>query len=277
MYDQSGNRPDTISLHYDEAHQGNGAGSASNGAATVLATQHHPNPMDEPQALTPMELMQLALTKGTDIGQLEKLMLLQEKWEAREAKKSYHSAMNAFKADPPEILKNHKVAFGQTSYDHATLDHVCRQVTQGLSKHDISHRWKVEQKEGVIRVTCVLTHSMGHSEETTLESIPDNSGSKNSIQAIGSTVTYLERYSLLAATGLAASGQDNDGQGAQKFDKLQEYLDSMMTAPNLNVLETTFKAAFKEAAAQMNTKAMKTLVSAKDARKAQILKDEPAQ
>lgn len=40
---------------------------------------------------------------------------------------------------------------------------------------------------------------------------PDNSGSKNAIQAVGSTVTYLQRYTLLAATGLAAAGQDDDG------------------------------------------------------------------
>ena len=32
-----------------------------------------------------------------------------------------------------------------------------------------------------IAVTCVLTHEMGHSEETTLEALPDTSGSKNSI------------------------------------------------------------------------------------------------
>ena len=36
------------------------------------------------------------------------------------------------------------------------------------------------------------------------------SGSKNSIQAVGSTVTYLQRYTLLAVTGLAAKGQDSD-------------------------------------------------------------------
>ena len=49
-----------------------------------------------------------------------------------------------------------------------------------------------------------------------MQSLPDTSGSKNSIQAISSAVTYLQRYTLLAATGLSTSelgNLDNDGRG----------------------------------------------------------------
>jgi ERF superfamily len=125
-------------------------------------------------------------------------------------------------------------------------------------------------------VTCILTHQMGHSEETTLAGAPDNSGSKNSIQAIGSTVTYLERYTLLAATGLAAANGDNDGQGAPKWEKLQEYLDSIATAPNLTVLEQTYKAGFKEAMALQNTQAALMITNAKNERKQILQSEEPA-
>ena len=221
---------------------------------------------------TPMDLLKLAMNQNADIGKLEKLMELQLRWEANEAKKAFVAAMNAFKADPPEILKNHRVAYQQVAYSHATLDHVCDAVTEGLSKHGISHRWKVEQNQGIIKVTCILTHHLGHSEETTLEGAPDASGSKNAIQAIGSTVTYLERYSLLAATGLAAKNEDNDGQGAPAFEKLQEYLDSISTAPNLTVLQETFKAGFKEAMKAENTQAAALIAKAKDERKAILLK-----
>ena len=44
----------------------------------------------------------------------------------------------------------------------------------------------------------------------------------------------------------------------------------MSTAPNLNVLETTFKAAIKEAMAIKNTQAMLTLANAKDVRKKEL-------
>jgi hypothetical protein len=237
---------------------------------------HHPFP-GEPAAITPMELLQIAVNKDADIGKREKLMELQLRWEANEARKAFVAAMNEFKTDPPEILKNKIVSFGNTSYSYATLDNVCKQVTNGLSQHGISHRWRIEQTDALIRVTCVLTHDLGHSEETTLVAGADMSGSKNAIQGIGSAVTYLERYTLLAATGLAAANGDDDGHGTQAaWPKLQEFLDSMATSPNLKVLEETYKAGFKEAMAINNTDAMKRLAIAKDARKKAIQQEEQA-
>ena len=241
-------------------------------AIVVQPDPHHPFPGEE-QSITPMELMQLALSKGADIAQLEKLMDLQLRWEANVAKKAFVKAMNEFKAEAPEILKNKRVAYKDVAYNYATLDNVCEQIAPALSKHGISHRWRTEQSDGLIRVTCILTHELGHSEETSLCGGPDVTGSKNAIQAIGSAVKYLERYTLLAATGLEAGDGDNDGQGAPKWEKLQEYLDSMVTAPNLNVLDATFKAGFKEATALKNSAAMLALVSAKDARKKELAKE----
>ena len=239
----------------------------------VPADPHHPFPGEaiEPVAATPMRLIEIAITQNADVAKLEKLFELQLRWEANEAKKAFVAAMNAFKADPPEIIKNKLVAYGEgsraVSYKHATLDQVCDNVTEALSKHGISHRWKVEQADSLIRVTCVLTHQLGHSEETTLTAGADTSGSKNAIQAIGSAVTYLERYTLLAATGLAAANGDNDGQGAPQMETLQVHLDRMAEAQNLNTLDRAFKDAFKEAMELKNTQAMLTIVNAKDAKK----------
>src|SRR3546814_6903695 len=102
----------------------------------------------------------------------------------------------------------------RTEYEYATLDAVSAIISASLSEHGLSHRWEVQQLDGgAIRVTCILTHEMGHSERASLQAGADQSGSKNNIQAIGSTVTSLERYTLLAITGLAAKGQDNDTAG----------------------------------------------------------------
>lgn len=170
-------------------------------------------------ALTPMDMLQIAVDKGADIDQLTKLMDLQERWEANNAKKSFVDAMNAFKESPPELTKNKKVSFEKkdktrTEYKHATLDQVSQVIGKALSKHGIFHRWDTDQIDGgLIRVTCVLTHKNGHSESTALQGSPDASGGKNNIQAVGSTVTYLQRYTLLAATGMAVHDQDDDGNG----------------------------------------------------------------
>jgi hypothetical protein len=171
-------------------------------------------------AVTPMAMLQLAVEKGASVEQLERLMALQERYEANEAKKEFVAAMTRFKESPAIIEKKKTVDFanlkgGRTTYKHATLANVCDAIGPGLSSVGISHRWETEQAEGgQIKVTCVLTHSRGHSEKVWLQAGRDESGGKNSIQAVGSTVTYLQRYTLLAATGMAVADQrDDDGAG----------------------------------------------------------------
>lgn len=169
-------------------------------------------------ASSPAKVIEYAMKKGeVSIAQLEQLLTLKERHEANEAKKAYHQAMADFKADPPKIKKDKKVSFaaggGRTEYNHATLGNVTASINAGLSKCGLSASWTVQQVEKRIGVTTKITHKLGHSEETTLWAEADNSGSKNAIQQIGSTITYLERYGLLAMTGLATFDQDDDARG----------------------------------------------------------------
>ena len=161
----------------------------------------------------------VAVQKGYDPALIEKMMDLQERHEANEAKKAYVAAMAAFKANPPRIEKDKTVSYpagGKTvSYTHASLANVTKKINAGLSKHGLSASWETLQNEKEIKVTCTITHKQGHSESTSLTASPDISGSKNAIQAIGSTISYLERYTILALTGLATSDMDNDGGGPE--------------------------------------------------------------
>lgn len=161
----------------------------------------------------------LAIEQGASPETLEKLMALQERYEANEARKAYHVAMTKFKENPPEISKDGHVRYSVgnkvTEYKHATLANVTATINKALSEHGLSASWKTKQNDKGIEVACKITHILGHSESTSLEAGPDASGGKNSIQAIGSTVTYLERYTLLSLTGLATSEMDDDGQGSE--------------------------------------------------------------
>ena len=149
-----------------------------------------------------------------DVDKLEALLKVQMQWEANEAKKAYVVAMSAFKETPPEILKDKTVGYKDVKYSHASLHNVTSNINKALSEHGLTASWVTSQDNGSIRVTCKITHIMGHSEETCLSAPPDNTGSKNAIQAIGSTVTYLQRYTLLALTGLATYDQDDDGKAS---------------------------------------------------------------
>ena len=170
----------------------------------------------EPTSLTPMTLINMAVSQGADTDKLKQLMDLQERWEANEARKAYVQAISAFKADPPSIYKTKLVAFGNTRYKHAMIGDVNAVIIDCLTKHGLSHRWEVDQSNG-ITVSCIITHALGHSEMTKMTAPADTSGQKNSIQAIASTVTYLQRYTLLAATGITTMDMpDDDGKGGVK-------------------------------------------------------------
>jgi len=165
---------------------------------------------------SPASMMIAAISKGMDLEKLEKFMELQERWEKNEAKKAYTEAMAAFKKSPPKIGKDRHVKFqtakGTTEYDHASLANVTEKINAALGEQGLSAAWITIQTGKEITVTCTITHKMGHSESTSLTAAPDDSGSKNAIQAIGSTISYLQRYTILALTGLATADMDDNGK-----------------------------------------------------------------
>ena len=185
-------------------------------AVTTVEQRAVAAPQNTQVAVGPMANAIAALQAGMTIESLRGIMDLQKEWEANEARKSYVADMAAFKLNPPEIYKTKLVAFSGTEYMHATIGDVARAIVDALARHGFSHSWETRQADGMITVFCKITHRMGHSESTSLQSTPDISGKKNSIQAIASAQTYLQRYTLLAACGLATMDlPDDDGQGYQ--------------------------------------------------------------
>lgn len=181
--------------------------------AVVKATPVE-QPVSESSAL--MRLIETAtLRDDFDVEKLEKLLAVKKDWEANEARKAFVAAMAAFKADAPTIVKDKRVEFSGTKYTHASIGNVVGVITGALGRHGLSHRWDTKQENGLITVTCVITHQFGHSEAVSLSGKPDDSGKKNAIQQTASTVSYLQRYTLLSATGLATVDQeDDDGHGS---------------------------------------------------------------
>lgn len=188
------------------------------------------------ESTTPAMLLNIAIEKGAELDKLEKLMDLQIKWESNQARKAYTEAMTAFKADPPDIEKDKKVAYGNTKYNHATLANVTDKINSALSRHGLSASWVTHQEDKGIMVICRITHILGHYEETSLTAPADTSGAKNAIQAIGSTISYLQRYTILALTGLATRDMDDDGKEADAAyisDKQKSTIVDLMSAKDV--------------------------------------------
>ena len=167
---------------------------------------------------TPVDLINTIITKGGDLSQLAQLMELQEKWEAKQAKANFNHARQKFMDEVKTVVKN-KEGFG---YFFASLDNIAKTIKPVLDKCNLYYSWDTDFVDGIVHVTCVISHVDGHEQRTKLAGGPDTSGKKNSIQAIGSTTSYLQRYTLVSALGLVISDQDSDlnvdddGDGGQK-------------------------------------------------------------
>jgi hypothetical protein len=177
-----------------------------------------PEPQSAPalvNATTPAHLLSIAVQRGADLAQLERLMDLQERYEKREAEKAYNEAFTAFKAEAVEVLKNKRVTDGPLrGKGYAELHAVVEAATPALSRHGLSASWRITKDErDWIEVTCSLRHTLGHFEAVSMGGPPDTGGAKNAIQARASTVSYLERYTFKAICGLAEKDDDTDGSG----------------------------------------------------------------
>lgn len=164
---------------------------------------------------TPADLLSQAIEKGLDVEALEKLMALQERWDNNQARKAFFESFTKFQSEAPELRKSKKVSFetqkGSTDYHYAPLAAITRQLTDVLKANDLSYRWEINDDKDTIKVTCIVSHIAGHSERTTMTASPDASGGKQPIQARGSAIEYLKRYTLIGALGLSTADSDVDG------------------------------------------------------------------
>jgi hypothetical protein len=164
----------------------------------------------------------LVLDPNADLDKLERMLAMKERIDAENAKRAFAAALSGARSEIPPIIKDATVDYKnkdgkRTNYRHETLAGIAKVIDPILAHHGLSYRFRTGQGQGGVTVTCIIQHADGFSEETSLSGSPDTSGSKNGFQAVGSAVTYLQRYTLKAALGLSAE-LDDDAQGAGPRD-----------------------------------------------------------
>jgi hypothetical protein len=160
----------------------------------------------------------VARDPSVNMDKMVQLMEWRKEMVADERRAAFDEAMASAKAEIPVISKNRQVDFtsqkGRTHYKYEDLAEIARVVSPILAKCGLSYRYRVTSNVNEpVTVTCIVSHRAGHFEEVTLVGGRDESGNKNSIQAVASTLTYLQRMTLKAALGLAAS-EDDDGRSS---------------------------------------------------------------
>lgn len=170
-----------------------------------------------PVAATPADMIRSALEAGRDVDELRELYELQRQWEADQARKAFNIAVAAFKANPPDIIRD--MLNKQYGTTYASIAAVVNKTNAALAPHGLNARWDViQQDKDGMKLACILSHAQGHSERVELWGPMDSSGTKNPLQSVKSTMTYLKIATFEAVTGVASrvGNADDDGNGAHK-------------------------------------------------------------
>lgn len=195
-------------------------------------------------AMTPMEMVGRALEMGVSAEILKQMMDLRDREEARNAKIAFTKAVAAAKSELRPIMKTREVDYtpqgkSRVYYRHEDLAGIEEQVSPILTKHGLSYTFESDNgPDRPITVTCVLEHVDGHATRTPLTSGPDSSGGKNSLQAIASAVTYLQRYTLKLALGLSVSHDDDGRKAGETVGS-----DGRLTEAQINELRDAIEAS----------------------------------
>lgn len=176
---------------------------------------------------SPQNLIALAIEKGVNIEQLEKLLALKERWDAAQANKSFLAAMSNFQKEVPAIDKKKLVNYpsktgGNVNYKYAELGEIDETIKAPMAANGLSKRWEIGEDGEKLICTCIISHVDGHTERTSMSSIKDGSGGKSEIQSRASAITYLQRYTLIGALGLTTASEDNDGDGTPDIKPISQ-------------------------------------------------------
>jgi hypothetical protein len=193
-------------------------------AVTTIEGAVPPSPAPAAQTITMMDIINRAIfDPAVPAEKVERLGAMALQFKAVEAKEAYARAMIAMKPQLPIIERKgliviHKQGAPKVdaniiqSTPYARWEDIDAAITPILAQHGFVLTFRTGAgAEGRITVTGILTHEMGHSEESTMPLPLDTSGSKNNVQAAGSSTSYGKRYTATMLLNIRTKGEDDDG------------------------------------------------------------------
>lgn len=194
-------------------------------AGEIVSHEATPAPaMQQPQAQSDMlmaAIMQMSSPgSDVDLDRMERLFTMHERISSKEAEARFDQAMSAARGEVDRILPNQKNNHAKSEY--ADLDAINAKLVPALAQHGlhVSARPERPTKDGWVALVLTIK-GHGHKQESYIEGPADGAGSggktnKTGIQAIGSSYTYLMRYSVRLAFNLAAAKDDDGNYGQQQ-------------------------------------------------------------
>jgi len=117
-------------------------------------------------------------------------------------------------------------------YKYATLAACLESTRKALADNELALTQVLESRaEGLVLITRLI-HSAGGEIVSTMR-VPIDEGARNFIQGMGSSITYIRRYSYAALLGIAAEEDDDGALGGG-----QEESNTNTTKPPVNTVNT---------------------------------------
>lgn len=180
---------------------------------TQIAVREETAPAQASEAGSIMAVIErAALNPDVDIEKMERLFALHEKAVNRNAREAFYSDFAAMQPELPIIEERGQIKVGaEIRSTYAKWEDINEQIKPILFKFGFGLSFRVKREADQVVVTGVLSHRLGHYEETTLPVPLDTSGSKNNVQAVGSSTSYGKRYTASALLNLTSRHEDDDG------------------------------------------------------------------
>lgn len=210
--------------------------TATQGAVEIKREEQSPVVVGADAYLEMIE--RAARDPSVDIDKIERLMAMRERMMEKQARAAYSAALAEMQPKLPIVQRRGliKVPAKDNKSGHETpyalWEDINEAIRPHLSLHGFALSFRVRKEADRIEVTGVLSHREGHSEETMLSLPMDSTGSKNNVQAIGSSVSYGKRYTAGALLNLTSRGEDDDGAaggavgtiGDDQIDKIRDLI-----------------------------------------------------
>lgn len=195
-----------------------GTASAKRSTKTTPKPRGRKKSAPEPKATAPKEisgreLLLQAITQNAPSETIGKITEYLRGERDNDAKTSCLRAIAEFQNEI-EHLPKVKEGFDENgnSFWYSPLPIIKDTIQPLLYKHGLIYQWEFEPAESDIVCSCVLSHVKGYSKKSTARSVIMQFEGMNRGQAVGNTMSYLERNTLIAVLGLTAADPDNEGQ-----------------------------------------------------------------
>lgn len=152
----------------------------------------------------------VALDPSVDIDRLEKIIQMERESQRHTAERAFNVALSNMQPELPAVEARGR---GDKNAKYGKLEDIQAAIRPILQRHGFAVRFKVHDGEASLAVECILSHKDGHSDSDRISLPYDKTGSKNDVQARGSTVSYGKRYTLCNILNIQVGGEDNDGAG----------------------------------------------------------------